>query len=241
MNSLKEVSSFNFKGSYNDDVVVRFGFLRKVFLLFIFQLAVTAALGSYLISSGMIINLSSGFMLWCKIIFFSSLIGTYVFKRTFPLNLVLLSSVTITTSILLSEVVSYVDPQTVIFALVLSTLFFTALTALSFLSSSSDFLGEAIIAGILISVFTIPLYKIYFPEVDGLEIGLSLLSVLVFGSRVVFTIKRVVRSSDIDDYVYAVVLIYSDFISMFLKVLRFIASTKGNSKCRSERSKSKRR
>lgn len=213
-----------------DDRKIRHAFIRKVYMILTGQLMVTFAscalmslhepTRTFVLGSGMPLYWFNAVSMFVLVCFLSA------YKRSYPINMILLSAFTVSSSYLVGTV-------TAMFAeagagdLVLEAVFITAtvfiILTIFTLQSKWDFsfLG----AGLGMSLWILILWGL-FAAIFGAQAGMvySLAGSILFSLFIIYDTYMLAERHDPEDYVIAAVELYLDLINLFLYILQILAN-----------------
>lgn len=213
---------------------VRLGFIRKVYLILATQLTVTAAI----IGIGLASEAYRQFMLhhvWTifvalalNIVCIYAIYCTNTCGRQVPYNYICASIFTVTEAYIFSSFTSFLDPEIVFIAAVLTaamtiSLTIYAMTTKTDVTYCGGFLFMLcimlIVGGILSYCFNSKVFAV----------GLSIVTIMIFGLYVIYDTQLIMgdrkRKLSTDDYIIAATSLYIDIMRIFLEVLKILAAT----------------
>lgn len=215
-----------------DDRQIRIQFIRKVYLILSAQLFFTFSSCAVMTlhESTRKFVLGSGFPLyWFNVVaMFVLVCALSAYKRSYPINMILLSAFTLSSSYLVGTVTAlYAQAgagDLVLEALFITAFVFVALTVFT-LQSKWDFsfmgafLGMALLVMILWGFFGI---------IFGLQTGwvYALLGSLLFSGFIIYDTYMLAERHDPQDYVIAAIELYLDLINLFLYILQLLGSSR---------------
>ena len=213
---------------------IRRGFLHKVLAILFFQMLISIlfVLCSVFIEEFKEFQTSNVFLIliaiFAEIFLFFLMICNPKLCRKVPMNYFLLFVFTIAVSYILSFICANTDPQAVLIATISTTVIVALLGFWSFfttkdLTTKVGFLLYLPVAAIILILF-LTVWRVY---ITGIVI--SLIFVGIFSAFLAYDLQRVSGKFgveyEIDDYVFAALMIYIDIILIF-KTLLAIFGTK---------------
>ena len=223
--------SFNPKTTPSLQVNLRLGFIRKVFGIVSTQLLITTLFCLLSMSSKEFLN----FQIKNIAIFFVCIIGIIIIPiimicfestlRKVPNNYVMLSLFTICESYIVGFICGVSNPRVVFMAASMTFMMVLALTMYAIQTKNDITLqGGAIFifgcAFMMLSIFGL------FTNNKFFHIILCVLGIILFGFYLVYDIQLIVGNKsyliELDDYILASLMLYTDIISLFLYILELI-------------------
>jgi len=223
----------------------RMGFIRKVYGILATQLLLTAMVAapvSTLIKQWTLAN--PGLVTACLVLSVMFSLGTVCalsckpeLGRSYPTNMVLLTTFTMAEALLVGLVCSRYPVETVISAVVLTALIFGGMTMFAWkfaddFTGAGPYLGAALVAlcafgfGLFILQmcgWSLPfMTKVY----AGFGAVLFTLYIVYDTQLIIGTINGHKFEFGIDDYVFAALTLYLDIINLFLDILRLLGSNR---------------
>ncbi|KAM3139787.1 hypothetical protein pb186bvf_008029 [Paramecium bursaria] len=211
----------------------RVNFIRKVLTIVFIQLSVTT-LASYLaFSSTVFYQLTETLSIPAFITLLVSLLWLSFSRqasRQFPKNIILLSIFTISESLIVANIVQEYNYQDVKLAFYITVVITFALSAYAWSSKTeiSSFFG------IVLTLSSALLFSSLYRWISGYrgESFFQQVAVgLVMGIYIIIDIKLICDPKNenllsIDDYVHGSLMLYTDIVRLFLKILKTIAKEK---------------
>jgi len=212
----------------------RVTFIRKVYTILVVQLFVTFVSCAFMTfnqsaSNFVLGEMEGGLTLLNYGIGFLTIIGLHFYKRSYPINYIILSIFTLSISYMVGTVtVAFHESgagDLVLEAIGITAVVFIILTVYT-LNSKHDFsfLGAGLGVGLLI-MFLWGLAAIIFGLQTGFVYGL--LGSLLFSSFIIYDTYMLAERHDPEDYVIAAVELYLDIINLFLYILQMLAEAEG--------------
>ena len=199
-------------------------FLRKIYSILIYQLAITVAMTAGAMYNENIKNYvltHTGPLIAGTVFSFVFLIALFCYKDHHPTNMILLTLFTICVSYTVAVTCAVYTSQgyekLVIKAFLITILTFTVLTVFTFQSKYDfDFLGQWVMAGLFVLIFWGILNWIM--GSDG-GIGYAIAGIMIFVATIIYDTHRLKKEYGYDDYILAAVTLYLDIINLFLYIL----------------------
>ncbi|CBZ54954.1 Os03g0795800 protein, related [Neospora caninum Liverpool] len=216
---------------------IRQGFIRKVYTIIALQLITTAAVTAlflfvdpvraWFLTHGQPVIIAAGVVLLVTSI---PLVCCEGASRRFPFNYLLLCVFTLAESVLVAAVTAHYSEKTVLIA-VAGTAVITVGLSLFACQVKYDFtswVGVLFIFALNLMIFG--LFCIFLPK--WAQVLYSSLALLLFSIYLVVDTQLIVGRGKLrlseDDYIVAALMIYVDIITIFLHLLRLVASATDN-------------
>jgi FtsH-binding integral membrane protein len=210
---------------------MRKGFITKVYGILSVQLAVTVLFCLLSMSS----KGFQTFQIEHSILFIICLIATIVLPcvivcfqetmRKYPQNYIILFSFTFAESYLVSFICSRVNPNIVFMAAFMTFSLVLALTLYA-MTTKTDFTmqgGLIFIAGCCVFMFG---FFLIFTNNKIFHIIFCLVSIALFGVYLIYDTQLILgnkqNSLELDDYILAAFMLYTDIVYLFLKILELL-------------------
>ncbi|CAF3827822.1 unnamed protein product [Rotaria magnacalcarata] len=219
-------------GNFNglEDKKIRSTFIRKVYLILLIQLSITFGLIAIVIfipSIHLYIRSSEGYWLYFTsyitfLVTYFALSCSKTAARTFPINLIFLSIVTLSMSYMMAMISAYYEIESVLIAIGITVFVFIGITLFSFqtkydLTSCFGILFVMLLVLLccgIVCIFT--LSRIMFTIYAGL--GAAFFSIfLVIDTQLIMGGRR--HEINPEDHVYASLMLYIDIAHIFIYVL----------------------
>ncbi len=210
---------------------MRKGFIKKVYGILSFQLAITVLFCLFSMASRgfqkfqiehstlFIICLIATIVLPCVIVCFQETM------RKYPTNYIILFSFTIAESYVVSFICSRSNPSLVFMAAFMTFSLVIALTLYA-MTTKTDFTMEGgliFIAGCCLLMFSIFLI---FTNNKIFHIIFCLLAIGLFGVYLIYDTQLILgnkqQSLEVDDYILAAFMLYTDIVYLFLRILELL-------------------
>lgn len=210
----------------------RLGFIRKVMCILACQLTFTAVgvVYSVAFADSLLHFLSRNiYLLWVAIgvqlVCLFTLCCVRSIARSVPTNYILLSLFTVAMTVIVMAITSQYNGETVLIAAVLTAM---ATLGLMFyaMTTKTDFTlcGGIIWALVMISITCIILS--IFIRNRTFQIFLSGLAIIIVSFYIIFDTQLIIGNQEnklqIDDYIFAAMMLYLDIIRLFLEILKIL-------------------
>ncbi|KZW00279.1 glutamate binding protein [Exidia glandulosa HHB12029] len=204
---------------------IRLAFVRKVYSILFVQI-----LGTVLVTG--VVSRNSSIINWVQSnswIVFLTLIGSLVnlgvlyWKRhDHPANLFLLASFTAIEAFTVGIIVAFYETTIVLQALLITLGVFGGLTLYT-LQSKRDFSGMGpYLFGGLFALLTTGLVGMFLPFGQTFELVYAIGGCLIFSGYVVYDTHLITARLSPDEYIFAAISLYLDFINLFINILRVL-------------------
>ncbi|XP_053966597.1 protein lifeguard 1-like [Anastrepha ludens] len=215
-----------------DDKYVRHAFISKVFAILSAQLVLTLGVVSIFIFVDAVQNfvIERPWLIWvafgCVFITMIPIACCEGVRRSYPTNFILLILFTLAESVLVGCVAINYSPDTVLYAVGITTLVVLVLTLFA-LQTAIDFTAcWAILLVALIVLLIIGIVAMFFPSRTLLIVYCSL-GILVFSFYLIYDIQLMIGGNhkyaiSPEDYIFAALSIYMDVINLFLYILNLL-------------------
>lgn len=212
---------------------VRKNFIKKVYSIIFIQLLITFLMTLAIFLSKDFLTFTKNH-LWLTYV----CIGIYTIcvyalacyqavARSVPINYIVLFILTLAMSYIVATIASVYQPETVLVAAGLTVAMVLGLTIYAF-TTKSDFTTCGGVLIVCCVVMLIGGIVAIFWRNKWLQLGLSILGVIVFGIYLVFDTQLLFGEKKnkfgVDDYVWAAVNIYIDIVQIFLYILQIIGT-----------------
>lgn len=212
---------------------IRLGFIRKVYGILLFQLALTSGITALMMyTPGMIPwILKNQWFYWLDYcLAFVVLIVIMCcpgFARKVPTNYILLVVFTILFAFLVGTICAFSDPKVVLMAALMCLIVTLGLTAYA-CTTKTDFTWMGGILTLFVMVLIILGMFLWFSWSSTLNTIYCCLGVIVYGIYLIHDTQLIVGNHrlkfGIDEYIFASIVIYLDIIMLFLYILRLLKS-----------------
>lgn len=211
-----------------DDRRVRLRFIRKVYTILSAQLLATFAICALFALHGptkAFVTTHVGFYWFNVVVLFGTLIPLQAYRRSYPINFVLLSLFTASMGSVVGMVTTlYAEAgagELVVEAVAITASVFVVLTVYTMQSKwDFSFMG----AGLGMCLWVMILWG-FFGLIFGMQAGMiySLLGSILFSGYIIYDTYMIAERLDPEDYVVAAIELYLDLINLFLYILRILA------------------
>lgn len=209
----------------------RLEFLRKVHVAFTIQLAVVLTLTTLIFKADPVYLGYLKDHIWvliiASIIWFIIFIPVCCFSsgiKKSPVNYITLSILTIAISIILAHITSNTNKTVYYLSILLTILVVSSLTAYTFFEKAQYSYKIAILISVSIIAIYIVIACILFKELN-VPIIISGLGIILFSFYLILDTQVIITKTKrytINDYVFACISIYYDFIFMFILLIGYI-------------------
>ncbi|KAL2888239.1 Protein lifeguard 4 [Ceratocystis lukuohia] len=223
---------FKFGGSVAEATIdIRNQFVRKVYAILTAQFIATAITSS-------LSFWSEGYKLWVQshpgLVFVSMfaaigfMAATYWKRKSYPMNLVLLSAFTLTEAYTISVIVSFYDIGLVVNATLITAGMFIFLTAFA-CQTTYDFTSWVpYVSGLLWGLILFSFMYMFFPYNSTGELIYGGAAALIFSAYILIDTQMVLRKFHVEEEIAAAITLYLDLINLFLAILRILNSQNDN-------------
>jgi len=199
------------------DVIIRAGFIRKVYSILSIQLVVTAiTAATFMLHDG-----TREYVLHTPSMFYAAMflplgfiMALYCYKNKHPHNMYILGGFTLCEAYTVGVICAMYQANgmglIVLQALMLTAAIFISLSAYT-LTSKKDFtfLGAGLSAGLIVLIFW-GLLNMFFPFNMGFRMVFSLLGALLFAGYILYDTSQIMHNLGPDDYIEASISLYLD-------------------------------
>lgn len=218
---------------------VRIGFIRKVMGIVTAQVMVTVAIVYLILTFDKQSSLSQNVYLVMPamigyLFIACALICCKSLARKVPVNYILLFVLTACISFILAFICEFYTTLSLINALIITVVVTVGLTAftLVYKVKMSYIVGGIVV--VVLGIFTtlgmfLGVFLMTGTVPDGLIYFYYFLGVVFYGLFLVFDVKRLTKRKyglDVDDYVFAALMIYLDIVNLFLEILKLVGQKK---------------
>jgi len=211
-----------------EDRNVRVRFIRKVYTILSVQLLATFAICALFAlhePTKQFVTTHTGFYWFNIIVAFGSLFPLHCYKRSYPINFMLLSLFTVSMASVLGMVTTlYAQAgagNLVVEAVAITASVFIILTIYTMQSKwDFSFLGAGLGMGLWIMI----LWG-FFAMIFGIDVGMvySLLGSVLFSGYIIYDTYMIAERLDPEDYIVGAIELYLDLVNLFLYILRILS------------------
>lgn len=211
---------------------IRLGFIRKVYGIILFQLAITTGFTLLMMYTPSMTSwvLNNSWILWVDfVLVFAIMIVIsccHQFARQVPTNYILLIIFTLGFSLLVGLISALTDPSIVLIAFIMTMCVTISLTIYAFVTKT-DFTvcgGFLFIFGMILIVFGIFMWWGYSSTANTIYCALA---AFFYGLFLIFDTQMLTGKHKlkyaVDEYVFAALNIYIDIIGLFLYILSLLS------------------
>ena len=216
---------------FSSDLSIRLGFIRKVFGILSMQMLLTTLLCILSVTSKNFSNFQKShpeLTVICMILSVITLIALACFNnvsRTVPTNYIVLSIFTFTEAYCISFICGTTAPRLVMMAASMTCAITIGLTVYA-CTTKTDFTVFNSLLFIMSMIMLLLGFFSLFTHIKILHIIYSCLGVFLYSIYLIYDIQLIMgnkeNSLDIDDYVYASVMLYLDIVNLFLHILNLL-------------------
>ncbi len=213
------------------ELSIRHAFIRRVYTLLFFQLALTVAVGS-IISYFPTIREWSITHPWAL---FASLFGSLAFmicslvwRKSYPNNLIFLGLFTLSESYALGVISSLSDTLIVLEAVLLTAIIFAGMSLFAF-QTKYDLTGlYGYLFGALCGLLGVGFVSLIIPFSSGMELIYSIGGAVIFSLYIMVDTQMIMNKYHPEEEIAATISLYLDIINLFLYILRILQSVQDN-------------
>lgn len=230
-----DISNKNLQESFEKQT--RLNFIRKVLGILSAQLFITVLFCIFSMTSKGFLQFqlqNIGFFYLCLIGSLVIMIILMCFNnlaRKVPNNYIMLGLFTFFESYMVSFICGISNPRTVLMAAVMTFGMVIALGLYAF-NTKSDFTLQGGALFVFGCAFLMLTFFGMFTNNKFFHIFLSVLGIILFGFYLIYDIQLIIGNKtlgfDIDEYIIASLILYTDIISLFLEMLKLLNSLSGN-------------
>ncbi|XP_047164596.1 protein LIFEGUARD 4-like [Vigna umbellata] len=210
---------------------LRWGFIRKVYIIISIQLLFTAAFSSIFIfftpaRNFVLYNDYAPFLFFGAAIF--SIIFLFVLSKYYnkhPVNLLLLGLYTLGMSVTVGYACAFVDAMIVMEAALLTGVVTGSLTIYTFWAvkrgSDFSFLGPFLFASLMVMLL-FSIIQVFFPLGPTGRMFIAGIGALIMCGFIVYDTDDLIKRYTYDDYIWAAIAIYGDILNLFIYLLTIL-------------------
>ncbi|XP_020222367.1 protein LIFEGUARD 4 [Cajanus cajan] len=210
---------------------LRWGFIRKVYVIISIQLLFTAAFASIFIFISPVRNFAK-YNPNRFFVFFGAAIVTIIvlfvlskYYKKHPVNLFLLGLYTLGMSVTVGFACAFVDAKIVLEAAFLTGVVTASLTLYTFWAvkrgSDFSFLGPFLFASLMVMLL-FSLIQVFFPLGPTGRMVIAGIGALIMCGFIVYDTDDLIKRFSYDDYIWAAIAIYGDIINLFIYLLTIL-------------------
>lgn len=212
-------------------VSIRHAFVRKVYAILVAQIAVTAAVGCFIILNDGVREWALNHMWTFYVALFGAIglmIGAFVTQRSYPTNMIFLALFTLCESYTIGLVSSLFDTRIVVEAVLITLVVFVGLTIFAMQTKYDITSWQVYLSAGLWALIGIGFVGIFFPWGSGMELAYSIIGALVFSGYIMVDTQLIMHKYHPEDEVAAAISLYLDIINLFLNILRILNEANNN-------------
>ncbi|XP_072952507.1 protein LIFEGUARD 2-like [Typha angustifolia] len=210
---------------------LRWAFIRKIYIILTFQVAMTAAVAAVVVSvrpiSHFFVSSSAGLGLYIFLLIlpFIILCPLYYYHQQHPVNLILLGLFTLAISFAVGMSCAFTSGKVILEAAILTTVVVVSLTLYTFWAARRghdfNFLGPFLFAAVMV-LLVFSLIQIFFPLGKISLMIYGGLAALIFSGYIIYDTDNLIKRYTYDEYIWAAVALYLDIINLFLSLLTLL-------------------
>ncbi|RDX88878.1 Protein LIFEGUARD 4, partial [Mucuna pruriens] len=210
---------------------LRWGFIRKVYVIISIQLLFTAAFASIFIFFTPAKNFARynnyRLLIFIGVAIFSFIV-LFVLSKYYnkhPVNLILLGLYTLCMSVTIGFACSFVDAKIVLEAALLTGAVTASLTMYTFWAvkrgSDFSFLGPFLFASLMVMLL-FSIIQVFFPLGPIGRMIIAGIGALIMCGFIVYDTDDLIKRYTYDEYIWAAIAIYGDIINLFIYLLTIL-------------------
>ena len=211
---------------------IRLGFIRKVYGILLLQLLLTMVITIFMMYNTSLVSYiyTNSWILWVDIaiIFIIMILIMCVSKiaRKVPINYILLTIFTLGFSLMVGCIAAMTDPAIVLMAAIMTFCVTLALTIYAFYTKTDFTLkgGFLFIFGMVVMVFIV---FMCWGSNSTVSTILCAVIVVLYGLYLIYDTQLIMGKHrfkfNVDDYVFAAMVIYVDIIGMFVELMSLMS------------------
>ncbi|XP_075251874.1 protein lifeguard 4-like [Convolutriloba macropyga] len=212
----------------NAPVLIRLGFIRKVYSILTAQLFATVVVCSLFMlneSSKVFIQNNQWLVILTAIGTFGVLIAMQINRNNYPMNFILLATFTLMESIMLGSLVTFYESDLVLqaFAITLSVTLMLMLYATQTKHNYTT-LGAVLLTCLWLLIIA-PLFQLYLQS-ETFELMLSVGGAGVFCLFIIVDTQMIMSKVSPEEYIVASIELYLDIINLFIYILRILKAAR---------------
>ncbi|KAA8550827.1 hypothetical protein F0562_002511 [Nyssa sinensis] len=211
-----------------ENPALRWAFIRKIYSILSFQLLLTIAVASVVVTVPAIatffVATPGGLAIYILLIIvpFIILIPMYYYHQRHPVNFILLGLFTVSLAFVVGLTCAFTSGKIILESVVLTALVVISLTLYTFWAARRghdfSFLGPFLFGAILV-LLVYSLVQVFFPPN---KISLTIygcLASIIFCGYIIYDTDNLIKRYSYDEYIWAAVALYLDIINLFLALL----------------------
>eukprot|EP00475_Leptophrys_vorax_P002997 TRINITY_DN11722_c0_g1_i1.p1 TRINITY_DN11722_c0_g1~~TRINITY_DN11722_c0_g1_i1.p1 ORF type:complete len:250 (-),score=1.98 TRINITY_DN11722_c0_g1_i1:137-886(-) len=221
-------------GAVFEDPSLRWAFVRKVYGILSFQLLLTFAVATVVVTvdSVRLTVLHSPLLVISSFILpFILICALSAYHQSHPTNLVLLTLFSLCFSVSLGCSCAYAPAPIVLEALLLTAVVVVSLTLFTFWAASRGYefgwLGPALFASLSVLVLAM-IVQLFFPFGSIGHAIISTIGTILFSLYIVYDTESLLRRFSYDEYIWASLNLYLDILNLFMFLLDLLQSGQGD-------------
>ncbi|KAL0211914.1 hypothetical protein RCL1_005540 [Eukaryota sp. TZLM3-RCL] len=217
-------AGFKYRGNFSsEEAYLRIGFIRKVYSILFLQIVTTAVVSAVMmISPDKTADFISRNIEVLYVCLFGSivvLVFTLLFRKIYPINLMLLSVFTLMQSFLIGMACAFSETKAVLSAALATACVFCGLTVYVWTTTRDYTMLIGIAYSLLFSFIFVSLFGLIW-RLPFEAILYSLVGVCIFSLYIVIDTHMITDVLPYDEYVYGAIQLYLDLLNLFLHLLK---------------------
>ncbi|KAL1806504.1 hypothetical protein ACET3Z_029572 [Daucus carota] len=210
---------------------LRWGFIRKVYVILSLQLLLTVGVASVVVFvepiNDFVLHTPAGFAIYILsvVLTFIILCPLHIYQKHHPVNLILLMIFTVLISFSVGLSCSMNSGKVVLEAGILTCAVVFSLTLYTFWAAKSghdfQFLGPFLFTSLLV-LFLFGLIQIFFPMGKLGTMIYGCIGAIIFSGFIIYDTDNLIKRYSYDEYVAAASALYLDIINLFMSILAIL-------------------
>ncbi|KAI9334213.1 inhibitor of apoptosis-promoting Bax1-domain-containing protein [Zopfochytrium polystomum] len=220
----------DFKGPVAEaPLAVRMNFVRKVYSILAAQLGLTSIVSAFCLYNEAVkefIHAHPALLFVCLFASIGLVIAVQIYRRSYPLNMILLGIFTLVEAYTVGFVCSTYESEVVLQAAFLTFVIVIGLTLFT-LQSKWDFsgMGPFLMSALLVLIGA-SLLRLFFPYSRAVDTGIAVIGALIFCGYIVYDTFMIFEKLSPEEYIDASIQLYLDIINLFLQLLRILGNSR---------------
>ncbi|KAK1379979.1 Transmembrane BAX inhibitor motif-containing protein 4 [Heracleum sosnowskyi] len=210
---------------------LRWGFIRKVYVILCFQLLLTVAVASVVVFvepiSHFVLHTPAGLAIYILsvVLTFIIMCPLHIYQKRHPVNLILLMVFTVLISFAVGLSCSVNSGKVVLEAGILTCAVVISLTLYTFWAAKRghdfQFLGPFLFTSLLV-LCLFGLIQVFFPMGELGRMIYGCIGAIIFSGFIIYDTDNLIKRYNYDEYVAAASALYLDIINLFLTILAIL-------------------
>ncbi|KAK9281749.1 hypothetical protein L1049_004654 [Liquidambar formosana] len=211
-----------------EDPALRWAFIRKIYSILAFQLLLTIAVASVVVTYRPIAvfftTTGGGLALYIVLIImpFIVMIPMYYYHQRHPVNYILLGIFTVSLAFVVGLTCAFTSGKVILESVILTAVVVISLTLYTFMAARRgydfNFLGPFLFGAIIVLI-VFALIQILFPLGRLSVMIYGCLASIIFCGYIIYDTDNLIKRYSYDEYIWAAVSLYLDIINLFLALL----------------------